>query len=146
MKKELKIENIKKNKKGTSIIDESNNANFNSMKNAIELLGKVRDKRHIAILGDMLELGNYAIQLYKDIGDVVSGNVDILITIGDYSKYIADRALELGFIHDNIYGFDKENECYMLLEALLTDKDIVLVKGSHSINLVNVVDKIMEFK
>ena len=134
------------NNKGTVIIDDTYNANYDSMKSAIELLGRVKDKRHIAILGDMLELGDYAIQIHKDIGDVVSGNVDILITIGDYSKYIADRALEMGFIHDNIYGFDKEDECYMLLEALLTDKDIVLVKGSHSINLVNVVDKIMEFK
>lgn len=136
----------KVNNKGTIIIDDTYNANYDSMKNAIELLGKVKDKRHIAVLGDMLELGDYAIQLHKDLGDIVSGNVDILITVGDYSKYIADRALELGFIHDNIYGFDKEDECYMLLETLLTDRDIVLVKGSHSINLVNVVNKIMEFK
>lgn len=137
----------KVNKRGTTVIDDTYNANYDSMREAIEMLGKVRDKRRIAILGDMLELGEYAIKLHADIGEVVCDNkLDILITVGDYSKYIADRAMELGFIQDYIYGFDREDESYDLLDSLLTDKDIVLVKGSHGINLVNVVEKIMEME
>ena len=135
------------NKRGTIVIDDTYNANYDSMKSSVMLLGKVRGKRRIAILGDMLELGEYAVKLHTDIGEVVSdNNVDILITIGNYSKYIADRALELGFIHDNIYGFDREDECYELLEALVTDHDVVLVKGSHGMHLINVVEKIMELE
>lgn len=137
----------KVNKRGTIIIDDTYNANFDSMKGSIELLGKVMEGRRIAILGDMLELGEYAVKLHTDIGEVVcDSKIDVLITIGEYSKYIADRAIELGFIQDYIYGFDKEDECYDLLNALLTGKDIVLVKGSHGIHLINVVNKIMEME
>jgi UDP-N-acetylmuramoyl-tripeptide--D-alanyl-D-alanine ligase len=137
----------KVNKRGTMVIDDTYNASFDSMKSSIEMLGKVKDKRRIAILGDMLELGEYSREIHTDIGEVICDNkIDVLITIGKYSNYIADRAIELGFIQDYIYGFDKEDECYDLLEALLTDKDIVLVKGSHGIHLVNVVNKIMEME
>ena len=137
----------KVNKRGTTVIDDTYNASYDSMKESIEMLGKVKDKRRIAILGDMLELGEYSVKLHTDIGEVICDNkIDILITIGEYSKYIADRAIELGFIQDFIYGFDKEDESYDLLDSLLTDHDIILVKGSHGINLVNIVDYIMKLR
>ena len=136
----------KVNKRGTIIIDDTYNANYDAMKSSLELLGRVKDKRKIAILGDMLELGEYTFELHTDIGEVIVDNkIDILVTVGTYSKYMADRALELGFNPDNVFGFDKEEESYEFLEALLTENDVVLVKGSHGVGLVRVVNKIMEF-
>lgn len=131
-------------KNGVILIDDTYNANYDSMKSSIELLGKVSDKRRIAILGDMLELGEYANKFHTDMGDVVfNNNIDKLITIGQDSKLIAKRAIELGMNKDNIYSFDKENECYQFLDKLLNSSDIVLLKASHGIHLIGIVDYLM---
>ena len=134
----------KVNSKSVVIIDDTYNANYDSMRSSLELLGRVKDKRKIAIIGDMLELGSYTEELHKNIGDVVIDNkIDVLITVGEYSKYIVDRVIELGFSKDNIYSYDKEEEIDRSLLNKFDKEDIVLIKGSHGMNLVNVVDRLM---
>lgn len=135
----------KVNSKGVTIIDDTYNANFDSMSSSISLLGKVKEKRKIAILGDMLELGDYSEQLHTKLGDVVvNNNVDVLVTVGDWSLNIEKRAIELGMDSNNCYHFAKESDCYDLVCSMLDSNDIVLLKGSHGIHLNKVVDKIME--
>ena len=132
-------------KKGTILIDDTYNANYDSMTSSIELLGKVRDKRKIVILGDMLELGQYTDKMHINLGDVVVGNdIDILITIGQYSKLIGKRVKELGMKEENIYSFEKEKDCYSFLDELFSDNDIVLLKGSHGIHLIGIVNYLMQ--
>lgn len=129
------------NSRGITIIDDTYNASYDSMKSSLELLGKIKNKRKIAILGDMLELGDYSDSIHSSIGDiVVSNNIDILITIGNYSKNISKRVLELGMDSSDIYSYDNEKECYKILDSILSDNDIVLIKGSHGMNLINIVD------
>ena len=129
---------------GAIVIDDTYNANYDSMKGSIELLGKVKERRKIAILGDMLELGEYSKDLHTKIGEVVFSNkIDKLITIGNESINIENKVIELGMNRDDCYHFDKENECYDLLDSLLDNNDIVLLKGSHGIHLDRVVDKIV---
>lgn len=73
---------ILKNGKGATIINDCYNANFDSMKAGLEVLSKMEGKRKIAILGDMLELGEYSKKLHEDVGYEVSKNsIDILITV-----------------------------------------------------------------
>lgn len=132
-------------KKGTILIDDTYNANYDSMKASIELLGKVKNKRKIAILGDMLELGDYTDRLHTNLGDViVDSEIDILITIGEHSKLIGKRAFELGMNKDNIINFSKEDDSYSFLDEFLTDNDVVLLKGSHGIHLIGIVDYLMK--
>lgn len=132
-------------KKGTVLIDDTYNANYDSMKSSVELLGKVNDKRRIAILGDMLELGDYTNEMHTNMGDVVvNNNIDILITVGEYSKLISKKAIELGMNEKNIYSFDKESDSYLFLEEFLTNEDIVLLKGSHGLHLIGIVDYLMK--
>ena len=132
-------------KSGIVVIDDTYNANFDSMKSSIELLGGIKDKRKIAILGDMLELGEYSDKLHRDIGDVVVQNsIDILITVGEYSKEIDKRVIELGMLKDNVIHFDKESDSYSFLRNCLDNSDIVLVKGSHGVHLDRVVLEILK--
>lgn len=134
----------KVNSSGVTIIDDTYNANYDSMKGSIDLLGKVSGKRRVAILGDMLELGEYSDELHTKLGDVVYNNdIDILITVGEYSNKINERAIELGMDSSSCYHFSKENECYDLVSSLLDSDDIVLLKGSHGIHLDRVVEKVM---
>ena len=132
-------------KNGITLIDDTYNANYDSMRSSIELLGKVKDKRRVAILGDMLELGDYTNEMHINLGDVVvNNNVDVLITVGEYSKLIGNRALELGMDKNNIYSFDKENDSYLFLDKFFSSNDIVLLKGSHGIHLIGIVDYLMK--
>ena len=147
--KEFKLSSSRLEKKitknGVVLIDDTYNANFDSMNASVELLGRVNDKRKVAILGDMLELGEYTNLYHTNLGDVVfENNIDILITIGEYSKLIGKRAIEVGFNKDNIYSFDKEDESYEFLDRFLGDNDIVLLKGSHGIHLIGIVDYLMK--
>lgn len=135
----------KVNSKGVVIIDDTYNANYDSMCASLELLGNIRDKRRVAILGDMLELGDYGEKFHYDLGDnVISNKIDVLVTVGELSKNIDKRAMELGMSRDSIYHFSKESDTYSFLESKINEGDIVLVKGSHGIELVNVVDYLMK--
>ncbi|MBO5412974.1 MAG: UDP-N-acetylmuramoyl-tripeptide--D-alanyl-D-alanine ligase, partial [Clostridia bacterium] len=81
---------ITKLENGVTIINDCYNANFDSMKAALEYLGKIQDRRKIAVLGDMLELGDYSKKLHEMVGiEVAKNNIDILITVGNDAKYIA---------------------------------------------------------
>ena len=134
------------NKRGVIIIDDTYNASYDSMKSALELLGK-SNNRKIAILGDMLELGNYTEEIHRKVGlDVIKNNIDVLITVGNYSEFIKDEAIKTGFNKENIYSFKQQTDTYSLLTDILKKGDIVLVKGSHGINLIKVVEKILELK
>ena len=136
----------KVSKTGITIIDDTYNANFDSMKASIELLGKVKSGRKIAVLGDMLELGEYSKKMHRDLGDVlVEQKIDLLITIGNDSKEIDKRVLKLGMNADSIQHFDVESDSYEYLKNHLTKKDVVLLKGSHGIHLDNVVNEILTF-
>ena len=132
-------------KNGVTLIDDTYNANYDSMKSSIELLRKVKDKRRIAILGDMLELGDYTNEYHTNLGDVIIGNnIDVLVTIGEYSKLIGKRSIELGMDSNNIYSFSKEEDSYSFLKNYLNNNDIVLLKGSHGIHLIGIVDYLMK--
>lgn len=73
---------ILKNEEEVTIINDCYNANFDSMKAGLEVLSKMDGKRKIAILGDMLELGEYSKKLHEDVGnEVTKNNIDILITV-----------------------------------------------------------------
>ena len=140
----FKLSNSRLEKKVTknniTIIDDTYNANFDSMSSSITLLGKVKDHRKVAIIGSMLELGEYSVELHKKIGEIlIDNNINLVITIGEETKCINE------VIKDKIenYHFLKENETYDYLGKLLKSDDMVLVKGSHSIGLNKIVDYLM---
>lgn len=131
---------------GIIVIDDTYNANYDSMKASLEVLGKAKQHRKIAILGDMLELGEYAMSIHREIGDVVYANdITILVTVGKHAKEIGKRVIELGMPEEKVFSFAKEEETHEFLEGLLQPDDVVLVKGSHGVKLINVVKAIMTF-
>lgn len=133
-------------KSGITIINDTYNASFDSVKNAIELLSKSNYERKIFLFGDILELGEYTEEIHRNIGnEIVNNNIDIVITVGDYSKYTIEEIKKNGFNKNNIFHFNKENDTYNFLKKLLNSKDIILIKGSHSMNLINIVSTIKNY-
>ena len=93
----------------------------------------------------MLGLGEYTDALHIKLGDVVvDSKVDVLITIGKSSRLIAERAIELGMSKDKIYSFVKEDDSYSFLDKFLTNDDIVLLKGSHGMHIIGIVEHLMK--
>jgi len=134
---------IIKNKNNITIINDTYNASYDSVKAALEYLGKQKNTRKIAVLGDMLELGGFSKEMHEKVGEEVYKNkIDILITVGKYSKDIARKALEQGFGKKNVFVCDNNNDAINNLKNILMADDIVLVKASNSMRLGEIVEEI----
>lgn len=128
---------LEKNHK--TVIDGTYNASVDSMKSSIDVLANYK-KRKVAILADMLELGDYSQQLHEEVGSYVAfKGIDILVCVGKEAKYIYQKARES---MKDVYYFESNQEVIARLDELLKEDDVILVKGSHSMNLKEVVEKI----
>ena len=110
---------------------------------AINILGKVKNKRKIALLGDMLELGEYEEQLHRSLAkQIIDNNIDIVITVGPLTqKYLTDE-LQKNNYKKEVYSFNKSEDTYELLNKTLKENDIILLKGSNSMHINKIVDTI----
>lgn len=129
---------------GSLIIDDSYNANPTSTLAAINLLAELNTGRRIAVLGDMMELGSFENEGHRLVGNRAGGVLDMLFTYGTRAKLIAKAARESGLAVDAIHVFDDKIMLAEQLGGLLQPGDIVLVKGSRSLALEDVVDRIKE--
>ena len=134
---------IEKNKIGATIINDCYNANYDSMKAALEYLGKINANKKIAVLGDMLELGEFSRMLHEKVGEEVAKNkIDILLTVGDMSKYIVKKAKEQGMTEDKIYNCKNNQEAIDLLNNTIEKGDAILLKASNGMNFQEIFEKI----
>ena len=135
---------VEKNKQGITIINDCYNANYDSMKAGIEYLAKINAKNKIAVLGDMLELGNFAKELHERVGkEVAKNNIDVLITVGDLSKYIASEAKRMGLSDKNIFCYKTNKEAIKKIKEISKEGDAILLKASNGLNFQEIFCKIM---
>ncbi len=132
------IEGIKE----TYVIDDTYNSSPLSMHEALDILRDLPVKRKIAVLGDMLELGKYSIEAHEAIGKLVSGIVDVLVTIGPRAKFIAESAKATGLSKNKILSFDTVAEAAIAVQDLIRKGDLILVKASRAMELEKVVEEI----
>lgn len=136
---------IKKSKIGSMIINDCYNANYDSMKAALDYIGRLPNKRKIAVLGDMLELGEFSKKLHEKVGEEVAKNhIDILICVGEESKNIAKGAHENGVKTENIFHFPNNQEAILFLKKELQQEDVVLIKASNGLHFSEICDAICE--
>ncbi|HER24309.1 MAG TPA: UDP-N-acetylmuramoyl-tripeptide--D-alanyl-D-alanine ligase [Candidatus Atribacteria bacterium] len=130
--------------KGITILNDSYNASPLSVKNALETFTQAAQKhRKIAILGDMLELGEKADFYHWEIGkEVVKLSIDILITVGKKGKIIAQSSQKEGIAKEKIFSFEK-NEKLSLVKKLLSltkSGDFILLKGSREMKMEEILE------
>jgi len=128
--------------KKTYIMDDSYNASPLSMQAAIETVHGIDAPRKIAVLGDMLEIGQYAPEAHEKIGRMVPEIFDILVTVGARAKFIASAAEANGMAKKNIRVFDTADEAKLEVQKIMKRGDLVLVKASHSIGLHKIIEEI----
>ena len=122
-----------------TVINDTYNANYDSMKAAITYLKEIKNKRKIAVLGDMLELGDYSKELHEKVGEEVDESIDILITIGKEAKYIAEKSKAKQIIDckDNDEAIEK-------LKEIQTKNDAILLKASNGMKFFEIATALSE--
>ena len=131
---------------GVTVIDDSYNANPDSMRAALRALAVLagRDRRSVAVLGEMLELGPDSRAAHESIGlQVVRLNVALTVVVGAGARAIADGALLEGSWGDEVAVVDDIEAAVELLEGELRAGDVVLVKSSYGAGLWRLGDRLL---
>ncbi|MDR7865856.1 MAG: UDP-N-acetylmuramoyl-tripeptide--D-alanyl-D-alanine ligase [Sporomusaceae bacterium] len=117
-----------------TVINDAYNASPLSMQAAIDTLGMVARGRKVAVLGDMLELGELAAAAHSRVGELLADSgVQVVVTVGEAARNIAASALEGGVkVAVACAGHDEAAEA---LRKLLRSGDTVLVKGSRGMKM-----------
>lgn len=130
---------------GSIIIDDTYNASPQSTIAALNTAKEIDvEGRRIAVLSDMLELGEKAEEGHREVGKrVVELGFDILITVGKDSYFTALSAKIAGMDPNNVFYFKEHGEVPEFLFKLIQPTDLILVKGSQGMRMERVVKQIM---
>lgn len=130
-------------KNNVTVLADYYNASYDSVKSALEVVQKYDANRKIAVLGDMLELGEFAKSLHEKVGiEVNKNNIDVLITVGELAKNIAKKAQEFGT--KEVYECNNNKEAIEILNKIIKEKDLVLLKASNAMNFGEILGGINE--
>jgi UDP-N-acetylmuramoyl-tripeptide--D-alanyl-D-alanine ligase len=126
---------------GMQIINDCYNASPDSIRAALSVLKCATVPRKIAILGDVLEMGEFARDAHYALGKaVVESNVDMLITAGENAEYIARGAKDCGM--ENVVSFPKTLDVCNYVKDVLHEGDAVLIKASHGMHFEDIYNTI----
>jgi UDP-N-acetylmuramoyl-tripeptide--D-alanyl-D-alanine ligase len=125
------------------LIDDSYNSNPAALEAALKALAPLPAKRKIAVLGDMLELGEKEIAYHIQAGKhVAESGWNILVTVGVLSQHMAEGALSSGMRSDQIYSFKNSDEAAGEILRLVQEGDLILVKSSRKIGIEKIVERL----
>jgi UDP-N-acetylmuramoyl-tripeptide--D-alanyl-D-alanine ligase len=123
---------------GALILDDTYNASPESVLAALNLLNDL-EGRKVAVLGDMLELGQYEHRGHEMVGIRAAEVVDELVTVGNLGRVIADAAKEAGLPVSKITALEQVEQVIQYLQPHLKPEDVVLVKGSNLMRMDRIV-------
>ena len=130
---------------GVTVIDDSYNANPAAIRRALAVLkASPGARRRVAILGEMLELGERSTELHQDAGrEAAQAGVDVLVSVGGLpAAALANAAVAAGLAPDHVRHVETSDEAGALADELVCPGDLVLVKGSRGIGTERVVERI----
>lgn len=126
------------------ILNDTYNANPTSTVSALSTLS-MTSKRKVAILGDMLELGEISGSAHRKVGQTAAHSCDILITVGEYSKNMTDGAIATGMNISDIFQCEDTSTAAEMAMSLIKTGDVILVKGSRGMKMEIIVEAITAF-
>ena len=137
--------NIVTGRNGATVIDDSYNASPGSMQAALRVLELApKGSLKVAVLGDMLELGDHAGRAHDEIGSLAGKTADIVIAVGEYAPRVVESARRAGLAKERAYVVEGADQVVAALGPLLTPQTQILVKGSRGMRLERVVEQIRE--
>ena len=129
---------------GVLFINDAYNANPESMRAALQYLCEVpRGGKRIAVLGDMLELGEFEVYEHRTLGDVIAGlPIEVILLYGPRMRHLEQRLRELSPSERVVRWFAAHDELAAFLKTCLSAGDVVLVKGSRGMQMELVLENL----
>ncbi|MBI5561848.1 MAG: UDP-N-acetylmuramoyl-tripeptide--D-alanyl-D-alanine ligase [Deltaproteobacteria bacterium] len=125
---------------GVTILDDTYNANPASMASAMRTLAAA-EGRKVAVLGEMLELGDASSAEHRELGRLAAGlGIDVVAAIGPKALDVTEGARDAGMSESRLHGFRNKKEALAGLRFIVREGDAVLVKGSRGAALEEVVE------
>lgn len=122
-----------------TVINDAYNASPLSTEAAIDTLMQIAKERKVAVLGDMLELGEFAVEAHRKVGyKLAELGFDVVVTVGELSRHIAQAASEGGCKYTKACATHEEAK--LALDEYLQANDTILLKGSRGMRM----EKILE--
>jgi len=133
---------------GITVIDDSYNANPASMSAAIAELSTWKGVlRRVLVCGDMEELGESAAEYHVRLGEEAArSNIDLLFAVGPKCALAAQAALEAGMGHSRVQKSINSRRLARLIKSMIREGDVILVKGSHAMQMEKVVESLGRFR
>ncbi len=123
---------------GSTILDDTYNASPASVIAALNLLSELSGRK-IAVLGDMLELGDYEDEGHRLVGLRALDVADVLVTVGTLGRMIAIEAIQNGMSRDRVQMCESNEEAIAYLDRAIQPDDMILVKGSRGLHMEDIV-------
>jgi len=125
---------------GYKIINDTYNANPDSVTRALEELSSLKNNsRAIAILGDMLELGQNSAKEHRNIGELINDlDIDFTICLGEFSKCIKEGIRK----RDNVTHVRSHHEAAELIRQIASKGDLILIKGSRGMRMEKIIQEL----
>jgi UDP-N-acetylmuramoyl-tripeptide--D-alanyl-D-alanine ligase len=126
--------------RGATIYDDTYNSNPYALRRALELMTQADAKgRRIAVIGDMLELGEQELQFHRDSGAAIPKSIDLVIGVGKgiarRAPALLDGARSAGFAESALHHFETAEAVGEFLKSEIREGDLVLIKGSRGVGL-----------
>ena len=127
--------------RGIWIINDCYNSNPEALRSMLQVLRDVPAQRHIAVLGEMLELGQRAEPLHREVGrHVAESGIDVLVAVRGAARFLADEAKVAGMSGGAAYFFEGPEEAGRFVKELARPGDAVLFKGSRGVHVERALD------
>jgi UDP-N-acetylmuramoyl-tripeptide--D-alanyl-D-alanine ligase len=133
-------------KDGITLINDAYNANPRSMELALEILSTMKEKgRAIAVLGDMLELGDFSVEAHQWLGERIGKlAIDFLLALGEEAPVVVASSIRHGLDPERARVVESHPEAVSILKKVIQEGDWVLVKGSRRMEMEKVAAGLME--
>lgn len=129
---------------GIIIWNDCYNSNPEAVHAMLDVLGSTPASRHIAVLGEMLELGHAAEQLHRQVGRcAAAGGLDELIAVRGEARSMAEEAVRAGMPPQSVHFFEHAEEAGDFVQRLVHAGDAVLFKGSRGVRIERAMEKVL---
>jgi UDP-N-acetylmuramoyl-tripeptide--D-alanyl-D-alanine ligase len=126
---------------GATIYDDTYNSNPYALGRALTLMEQADvSGRRIAVIGDMLELGEKELDYHRDAGRAIPRSIDVVIGVGKRSRALLEGAAAAGFRNGSRHHFDDALGAGEFLKIFIRPGDLVLIKASRGIGLDRIVN------
>ena len=129
---------------GSLVLDDTYNASEESTIAALNLLAEINGGTHIAVLGDMLELGDAEVQAHRNVGCRAALVAQHIVCVGERAKWIAEEAQACGETSIQVYHVMDNAAALAVLRDVIREKCVILVKGSRGMRMDEIVAGLAE--